>query len=71
MADFCRQCYRELFDDDRSDLTGLTQEQFDQGMCKIGICEGCGGGEFGVEGECLGCDEHEYVQPVLDSKEDQ
>lgn len=50
---------------------GLTQEQYEQGLVKIDICEGCGGGEFDHHGYCLGCDEHEYVQPILGSKEEQ
>lgn len=59
MADFCRQCYSEVLglDPERNDMAGkITEEQYQQGYVGIGICEGCGGGEFGPDGTCLGCE---------------
>jgi hypothetical protein len=58
MASFCNQCTRELFgfDNENNDFKGsITREQFfNEDLVAIGLCEGCSGGQFDFDGNCLG-----------------
>lgn len=68
MSDFCRQCNLEIFDVDESDFAGMiTEEQFKAGWVAVGICEGCGGGEFDYEGYCTGrcINDHQSPNAIL------
>lgn len=52
MADFCKQCSEEVFNEDLKDLAGLCKPSE---VC-ITICEGCGGTVVDHEGMCISPD---------------
>ncbi len=59
MADFCKQCSIENFNEDFGDLKGvserpLTKEELDAGMGWLVLCEGCGSTIVDDEGACIG-----------------
>lgn len=63
MADYCKQCSIELFDEDFRELAGLvTKEQFESPdkLVAFVICEGCGFITVNHEGECVdpNCEQH-------------
>lgn len=67
MADFCRQCSAELFGPDlENDMSGrVTEPEFLGGFVGTGLCEGCAGGEFALDGSCLGsCEKPEHGEVV-------
>ena len=47
MADFCRQCSIEMFDEDFRDLEGLSDRE-------VALCEGCGLTVVDCNGSCMG-----------------
>lgn len=58
MADFCKQCSIETFGKDFGDLAGITTEEDEnQGLYAIVICEGCGVIQVDQHGSCIsvGC----------------
>ena len=57
MADFCRQCYREYFGRDDSDMANLTNAQdWASGRAVIELCEGCGAIQVDPQGNCVSPD---------------
>jgi len=57
MADFCRQCSTEMFNEDFRELAGLsTKEDTEKGLYALVICEGCGPIQVNHEGECISKD---------------
>lgn len=57
MADFCKQCSLELFNEDCEDLRGLiTEEEVRDGKGALVICEGCGPTLVDHEGKCIAGD---------------
>lgn len=50
MADFCKQCSEELFEESYSDLEGLCDREY---QIQI-LCEGCGLTLVDYRGECQG-----------------
>lgn len=64
MADFCKQCAKRLGFETNDFEGGVTKEQFEAGWVATGLCEGCGGGEFDYEGNCMGrCMESDHESP--------
>lgn len=54
MADFCRQCTMEVFNEDESDLNGLiTEAEVDMGYWAEALCEGCGPTHVDHRGTCI------------------
>lgn len=54
MADFCKQCSIEIFDQDFNDLAGITKpEDQAKGLFAVVICEGCGLIQVDAEGKCI------------------
>ena len=57
MAEFCRQCSIEVFDEDQQDFCGMTTiEDEEKGLAAIVICEGCGLIQVNHKGECISSD---------------
>lgn len=58
MADFCRQCYQELWDEDQSDLDhfGKGKPPLEPGYGYPALCEGCGPILVNDAGECISND---------------
>lgn len=54
MADFCKECSKDLFNADTNDLTGIvTAEDTAKGfISSVVICEGCGPIQVDHEGSC-------------------
>ena len=50
VADFCRQCTLDIWDEDESDFDGIGR---DGGMTLV-LCEGCGDVYVDFTGTCLG-----------------
>lgn len=50
MADFCKQCSIEAFNEDFRDLAGIAVE----GRVAQTLCEGCGITFVDKDGECVG-----------------
>lgn len=50
MADFCRQCSKEVFGEDFGDLKGLVPKF---GPFAAVICEGCGATHVDLGGNCI------------------
>lgn len=43
MADFCKECSIEIFNDDCGDLAGITTtKDMKRGIARLVLCEGCG-----------------------------
>jgi hypothetical protein len=63
MADFCLQCNRRLFDIDESDFSSTAPADWNQGLARTALCEGCGPIQVGTKGECIGCDIHPKIYP--------
>ena len=54
MADFCRQCSIELFDNDYENLKGLTSARGTaKGEYASVLCEGCGFIHVESDGNCV------------------
>lgn len=54
MADFCKKCSINMFDSDYGDLKGLsTEEDTNNGLFPVVICEGCGPIQVNHEGVCV------------------
>lgn len=54
MADFCRACSLELFQEYGGDMDGITsQEDWARTVAGVWICEGCGPIPVDPEGNCL------------------
>ena len=49
MADFCKQCSEEIFDEDFGDLKGLVKGD---AVCRA-LCEGCGNCTVNADGRCV------------------
>lgn len=63
MADFCRQCAKDLWNDPdaEGDMVGIsTEEETKKGQFAVVICEGCGYTVVDHEGKCrwLNCELH-------------
>jgi hypothetical protein len=57
MADFCKQCSLEMFENDLKELAGLrTQEMKDKDEYPLVLCEGCGPILVDEEGACVSDD---------------
>lgn len=58
MADFCKECAKDLFNADTNDLSGIiTKEDSDAGyISSVVICEGCGPIQVDHEGSCMSGD---------------
>ena len=58
MADFCRQCSKDVLGVDGSDLEGLITEQdtLDGFVSGVVICEGCGPIQVDHAGKCVSTD---------------
>ena len=73
MADFCKQCSEELFGEDFKELANLLPaEQYSDTIGAIGICEGCEGMVFDINGKCVdhSCSKHkgDHVCSLMESK---
>ena len=57
MADFCKQCSIEIFDQDFKELAGLTslEAEAEDRFCVV-ICEGCGRIQVDSSGSCVSTD---------------
>lgn len=54
MADFCRQCVKDLWGEDASDFVNITPEKdWSAGKAVQVLCEGCGWIQVNPEGECV------------------
>lgn len=54
MADFCKQCSEEIFDEDFEQLKGLsTPEDTENELYASAICEGCGFIQVDHHGQCI------------------
>lgn len=54
MADYCKQCSIELFNEDFRDFDGLiSEEQVLDGQGALVVCEGCGPTLVDHEGKCI------------------
>lgn len=57
MADFCKQCSEELFEQDFKELAGITKPTiWAEGKSCIVLCEGCGLIQVDPEGRCVSTD---------------
>ena len=57
MADFCKQCSLDLFDEDFKELAGITKvESWKNGLAANVICEGCGFIQVDPDGNCVSND---------------
>ena len=57
MADFCKQCSLEMFNNDYRELANLcTKEDNDRGLFAVAICEGCGSVQVDCDGTCVSND---------------
>lgn len=66
MADFCKQCSIELFDENFGELANLvTEAQFNEGKVAFVLCEGCGSTTVDHTGTCIfsGC-LRKHVAPI-------
>ena len=53
MADFCKQCSLDTFNEDYQDFCGLTsQAAWEDGSAVMVICEGCGPIQVDPLGNC-------------------
>lgn len=59
MSSFCKQCSIKVFKEDFGDMKGITkQEDWDNGMSVVVLCEECGPCCVDPEGNCIGgCDD--------------
>lgn len=60
MADFCKQCSIEIFNEDFRGLAGLNEAPLEKGFGVMALCEGCGPTTVNEEGECIDkfCEKH-------------
>ena len=57
MADFCKQCSLDMFDEDFGDLAGLsTIEHTARQEFAVALCEGCGPCQVDHTGTCISSD---------------
>lgn len=57
MADFCKQCSKEIFGRDYRELAALiTEDEAKQGLMACVLCEGCGPVQVNIDGECQSID---------------
>lgn len=57
MADFCKQCSIEMFDQDFEELAGITSHaDWQEDKAAVVICEGCGPIQVDPEGNCVSKD---------------
>jgi len=57
MADFCKQCSIGNFGEDFGDLAGLsTEEDTDNNLYCLVLCEGCGPIQVDHNGSCISVD---------------
>ena len=54
MADFCKQCSIDVFQEDFGDMKGVTKvEHWEVGLANQVLCEGCGIIQVNPEGSCV------------------
>ncbi|MGD9697506.1 hypothetical protein [Acinetobacter sp.] len=55
MAEFCKQCSIDIFDQDHGDFAGIvTEKEYkEQKLAGLVLCEGCGNTFVDHEGTCL------------------
>ena len=58
MAEFCKQCSKDMFGDDvPNDFVGMsTKEDTDRGLYPVVLCEGCGPIQVDHTGKCISKD---------------
>lgn len=57
MSDFCKQCSMDIFGKDTGDMAGIsTQEDTENGLYCVVLCEDCGAVQVDHEGNCISHD---------------